>query len=370
MTVPSATYAWVELAAKLPDRGMVRNHFVRQDDRDSVRAWRENYRNTDVYATVCRFQEPNRDSAYVCDFFLDIDASELDAAYRDALLACNLIIQRLGIDPDSLDLSFSGAKGFHVIVPGLVFGEPEGPEVMTVWRCLASRLAKEGVSHIDRGVYQKSRVLRLANSIHSNSKLYKISLEYRELADLGLGYILDLARQPREHDSMAIPSQADKATQWMHEATAWVKRLRAAPSRVGWVRDRSGWRLPPCIRAIEQVVLQDGIRHAAYFEFARYMATVGAAPDEILRRLRDIDRRNSIGDDAHLESLARRAARYAGFKTCPLPQLNDFCDRNKCFLVCQEMQDAKDAADGEARPPEQARPGQPDARRDEDKLCR
>ena len=208
-------------------------------------------------------------------------------------------------------------------------------------------------------------MFRLANSVHSKSGLYKISLEYRELADLGLGYVLDLARQPREHDSMAIPTQADKATQWMHQATAWVRRPRAAPAMHGKVRDHSGWRLPPCIRAVEHEVLPDGIRHAAYFEYARYLATIGAAPDEILRRLLDIDRRNSIHDDAHLESLAQRAARYAGFKTCPLPQLGDYCDRRQCFLAAQDARGASDAADAsETRQMAHARPGQPNACRD------
>lgn len=358
-------YPWIELAARLPEGGMGRNRFVRGDDRGSLQAWRDSHGNTDVYASICRFREPSRDSAYVCDFFLDIDASELQAAHTDARLACDLLIQRLGIDPDSLDASFSGAKGFHVLVPRVVFGDPEAAEVMTVWQHLAWRLAKEGVSHIDRGVYQKSRVWRLPNSINSKTGLFKIPIEYRELADLGLEYALGLARQPRGHDSMAVATQSDRATAWLRKAMAWVRQLRPARSPAGAVRGRSGWRLPPCIRAIERVVLGDGVRHAAYFEYARYMATIGAAPDEILRRLLDIDRRNSIHDDAHLESLARRAARYTGFKTCPLPQLEDYCEQSKCFLAGQSRRDAKDAAHGdEACGTAHAQSRRPDTRRD------
>jgi len=328
-------YGWIELAAKLPKGGMARNEYVRADDGEAIRCWRERHGNTDVYGSICRFKDRDRSSEYVCDFFLDVDANDLELARQEALGACQLLIDRLGVDPDSLDLSFSGAKGFHVVVPRLVFGDPVAADIMALWRSTASRMAKEGLSHLDLAVYQKSRLWRLANSVNSKTGLYKIPLEYKEFTDLGLDYALDLARQPRDYDCMVVPTESCKAVAWVHKGLEWVRRERER-ARLRRRNHGTPWILPPCIRAIESCTLEDGIRHEAYFQYARFMATVGAAPEEILRRLTEIDSRHSIGDDRYLARLARTAVKYSGFRTCPKETLASFCDPQVCSWIEEE----------------------------------
>ncbi|HUT56836.1 MAG TPA: hypothetical protein VNA25_03050, partial [Phycisphaerae bacterium] len=273
-------YRWIELAGMLPGGGMKRNHFVRCEDSQAIRAWRKGFGNRDVYASVCRFAEPTRASPYVCDFFLDMDAEDLELARDETLKACDLLVEHLAISPGSPDLFFSGAKGVHLIVSLKVFGEPVYPYGLQIWQVLARRLSKEGIFHIDSAVYQNARVLRLPNSIHSKTGLYKVPLEYKELRDLGLGHVLEVAKQPRDEDSMAVLEECPRAVGWIKRAIAWdeKRRKQRAKRKDEKTPFRQGWRMPPCIQTLERVRLPDGLRHSAYFVLARWYAYVNMHP--------------------------------------------------------------------------------------------
>ena len=329
MNQQATQYPWIELAAKLRSGKMVRNQFIPADDRNALDAWREQHGNRNVFSSIARFSRPDRLSNYICDFFMDIDAPDLEIARHEALVVCDGLRDRMGIDPDSVDIAFSGAKGFHVVVPRIVLGDPTGHAVLTVWRHAARRLLEHGVKHLDLSVYQASRLWRLPNSINNRTGLYKIPLEYRELTDMDLAYVLELARSPREFDISAAPAESPMAVHWMHEALCWARResQRVAPRRTVTSRN---WFMPPCIRAIEDLTLPDGSRHEAYFQYARYMATIGAAPEEILIRLEKINGRNPIQDPEYLFNLSRRAAKYAGFRNCPRVELARFCNPDTC----------------------------------------
>ena len=272
-------FSWIELAALLPEGGMVRNQFVSVDDVTAISTWRDRFTNKDVYASICSFTEPSRESRYVCPFYLDIDCeNQLERAFSETLGACNLLIEHIGIGPDCLDIYFSGAKGFHVIVPLEVFGQPTYHNIMAIWLGLAKRLAKEDIKHIDLAVYQSSRVLRLPNSINSKTGLYKVPLEFKELRDLGLGYVLEIARSPREEDSMAMPEESPRAMGWLNRAMDLVQVRKNPCKHDGDYKFRNGWRKPPSIRRLETETLPNGIRHTAYFELSRFYAWINMHP--------------------------------------------------------------------------------------------
>ena len=71
---------------------------------------------------MCRFTKPDRSSPCVCDFVIDIDSEDLEEARIETLKVCDLLFKHLGEPPEQIDLFFSGAKGFHVIISIEVFG--------------------------------------------------------------------------------------------------------------------------------------------------------------------------------------------------------------------------------------------------------
>ena len=326
-------YAWIELAAILPDGSMVRNQFVLADDATAISAWRNKFDNRDVYAGICRFTQSSRESPYICPFFLDIDwENNLEGAHGETLRVCNLLIEHLGIAPEYLDIYFSGAKGFHVIVPLEVFGQPTYQNMMAIWSGLAKRLAKEGLTHIDLAVYQPSRVLRLANSINSKTGLYKSPLEFKELRDLGLDYVLEIAKSPREEDSMAIPEECPQAIGWFNDAVDWVQARIAYRKDEGVHHFKNGWRKPPCIRKLETATLPQGTRHTGYFEMSRFYAWINMHPLEAEDHIRRIDDRNPIRDPDYISRVVHSARKYKGFSACGKQVFMQYCDQKRCFV--------------------------------------
>ncbi|MCD6404957.1 MAG: hypothetical protein J7M19_03950 [Planctomycetes bacterium] len=334
MSASDDSFSWIELAGITPRAAMIRNRFVRAEDLQAVKTWRERFDNRDVYASVCRFAKPTRDADFFCDFFLDIDSDNLNTAREEALRAFYLLVDHLGLRPEWVDLFFSGAKGFHVIVPHVVFGSPKASEIMRVWKALAGRLVSEGLEHIDLGVYQKSRVLRLPNSLNSKSGLYKVPLEYKELRDFGLDYVLELAREPRDEDSLAMPEEGLKAAAWFREALTWwrTKRAGKTPRSNSTTKFSQGWRVPPCIRNIEQATLPDGIRHTAYLALARFYAWIGMHALEAEERIGLIDEKHSVRDSACIARIVEFGGKHPGFPGCDNPVLKKYCDRKRCFL--------------------------------------
>jgi len=121
----------------------------------------------------------------------DIDAEQLEVACGKT----KKLLQDLeahGIT--EYQISFSGKKGFHVIIPSSIFGGFE-PSSTLPSQLLA--LAKQlTTSEFDRSIYSHLRMFRLYGSKHPKSGLYKIQVE-KELLDYP-DKILELAKEPRE----------------------------------------------------------------------------------------------------------------------------------------------------------------------------
>jgi len=206
---------------------------------------------------------------------------------------------------------------------------------MHVWRRLAWRLKEEGLSQIDTSVYQTTRLLRLVNSRNSKSGLFKIPIEYKEIRDLGLEYVLDVARRPRELESMAEPTESPKAIKWLRESLDWLDRRPAHAGKGSGIpaTPPNGWRVPRCIRHVEQkAILPDGMRHEVYFALARFYASIGMHPDEASHRLKDIDQRHPIRDSDYIDRIARYDHLHPGFRGCPNEALGRYCDPTQCHL--------------------------------------
>lgn len=103
------------------------------------------------------------------------------------------IIERLnarGITDRSIEAYFSGSKGFHVVVNTQQRLKPL--EAKNVARKLA-----DGLETFDSVVYNSNRILRVVNTKHPKTGLYKIQLEPNALKKLTLDEIKSEASSPK-----------------------------------------------------------------------------------------------------------------------------------------------------------------------------
>ena len=140
----------------------------------------------DCYMTYFRYNEEMVDhfnekrsvsgykgKAYAEWLPIDIDSEDLkEAQYNLNRLAQS--IEDYDIDINSCRFYFSGAKGFHVMIPSQLFNASPSEDIHKRFRNVALSIAK-GIN-IDTSIYDKTRIFRLPNTVNSKTGLYKIEL--------------------------------------------------------------------------------------------------------------------------------------------------------------------------------------------------
>ena len=94
-------------------------------------------------------------------------------------------------------LFYTGGRGFHVIVPYQCFEQPLTENNHKVNKIMAHMIEeKSGGLFIDDAIYSWRRQLRLPNSIHKSTGLYKVYIKRDEL-ERGIDHIKKIATAPR-----------------------------------------------------------------------------------------------------------------------------------------------------------------------------
>ena len=174
-------------------------------------AARSNGGSRNSYTTVLRFPEAYREhcratgsvKGYTGPAYADYLVWDLDRAgnLHSALLAARGLAQAVqrefGVRPDQMRYFFSGAKGFHLLLPADLFGEIEpSAQIPAAIRSMALAIADLAGEKIDTAIYDVNRLLRMPDTQHP-SGLWKVELTWEELVGLGVEQIRNLAHAPR-----------------------------------------------------------------------------------------------------------------------------------------------------------------------------
>lgn len=243
-------YCYVDFASRgLPG---FRNHVVRLDE---VPALAARYANHECFATIFCFADEillylaehrvggrpsiaGYDGRVWAPFLpLDLDSAEppyrLDDALELARVVYRLLVERWRVAPEAVHTYFSGAKGFHVLIDTRAFGRVRpAADLHRVF----SRLRLEVLRALpgsarplfDLAIGDKVRLLRLPNSRHAESGLYKIPLTAEQLHSQGIDGIRALARSPQPLPRVTagglLPTETVAAAVFLVEAFARARR--------------------------------------------------------------------------------------------------------------------------------------------------
>ena len=125
------------------------------------------------------------------------DKDNLDNALHNARNFAIHIEGEYGIELRLLRYFFSGSKGFHIEIPGELFGGfiPRN-DLHRIHRSLALELWR--ADQLDTSIYDMNQLWRMTNTINSKSGRFKVQLSVSEFLHLNLEEILDLAMAPRQ----------------------------------------------------------------------------------------------------------------------------------------------------------------------------
>ena len=122
--------------------------------------------------------------------YWDFDSADnLNQAKDDAHVLCARLVKIFDLDASNVALFFSGKKGFQVEVN---FKDELFTPTQVKNICLN---IGEGLSTLDRQIYNANRILRLPLSRHQDTGLYKIPLDFSGLQDATIEEIKEEAKQ-------------------------------------------------------------------------------------------------------------------------------------------------------------------------------
>ena len=129
--------------------------------------------------------------------YFDFDSKDsLDKAQADAIEVANSLVTR-GFQEDQIGCYFTGGKGFSVELELAEYIKPDK------FKAIVFDVAGD-LPTFDQVVNDPNRIVRIENTKHQNSGLYKIPLTPDELVNLSIPEIKLLAKNPRANRMLQV----------------------------------------------------------------------------------------------------------------------------------------------------------------------
>lgn len=268
-----AAYAAGEMLGKNETREAYLSHFVFGPEMQSHYAANRN--------SVAGFAGP----CWCRWLVLDIDRDDLADSLADARRLVTSLYQRYPETVGDVPVYFSGGKGFHVLVE-LAHNPRPSVGFQRTARAFAELLAARAGVRIDTSVYDIAHIIRLPNTRHPRTGLFKRFIASESLFQTNLNGILEYAKHPAGDGIPAVRTiPAKLADDWREAAaaTARVTEARAATRRdFGPAPDA---RAPRYFLDLLRFGVDVGERHQTLFRCAAWLTEQGAPPSLVVALL-------------------------------------------------------------------------------------
>lgn len=208
---------------------------------------------------------------------LDIDRADLAVALTDARRLVTFLRQRYP-EQDDVPIYFSGGKGFHVAVD-LAHKPPPAVGFQRVARALAEALAARAGVRIDPSVYDIAHIIRLPNTRHPRTGLFKRRIDADALFELDIDGIRRHAAHSAGDGLPAcgtVPAQL--AADWQAAEQETARAAEARTARRGECATTPDARAPRYFLDLLRFGADEGQRHQTLFRCAAWLTEQGAPP--------------------------------------------------------------------------------------------
>lgn len=181
----------------------------------------------------------------------DIDSKNLE----EARVQTEKLIGRLiddGFDPDTIMAFFTGKKGFSLEIE---INERLTPEQ---FKTIIKTLSKD-FSCLDTKITDPVRIVRVINTKHQDTGLFKIPLDIDEIVKLSIDEIKILAKTPRDSQSVFLRSPLPASYKIVPAPKK--KAVATSNTEIDWSNKPKEWR--NCKWSLLQGLFNEGERHHA-----------------------------------------------------------------------------------------------------------
>lgn len=157
---------------------------------EEIAKFRKDYNNTDIYQCVYSYSNKENidESLLYGPLYFDLDGdihNDFEALRHDAISIVTYFTNELGLNHEEINVYFSGAKGFHIIISPFVLGIDPASNLNEIYKAWANYLYEtHNIKSLDLKIYDKRRLLRLPGSINSKTGLFKILVSHKLLGKI------------------------------------------------------------------------------------------------------------------------------------------------------------------------------------------
>lgn len=265
---------------------------------DEITKYREACGGFNCFSTVQLFTSPEQSKgepqSHLAPLYFDLDyADDPTVSQQDAKKLIEFFTKELDVKTSDISVFFSGGKGFHILIDYPVFGIEPRKDLCKIFKHIAGYLIHRlELKALDLAVYTIPRMLRMVNSLHAASRLYKIALTIEELNNLCLDEIKTLAQTPRnlpEHGGKAPALRTKAAHLFADKREEYLQAAATANERYAKDEYRFNKNTPPeCVKDIlANGWKKDGDRNQATVQLGAYFKDAGYTKDEAADLLED-----------------------------------------------------------------------------------
>lgn len=229
--------------------------------------------------------------AYSTELVFDLDSKDnLEQARLDVVTLLTRLSKEVGLGSAGIQkhcrVAYSGKKGFNVYVKTARQFTPE--ELKTACSAIA-----DGISSFDSVIYNRTRLLRIVNTKHNTSGLYKIPVSFDLIKDKdGISKILELAKTPQPEVDNTTPLEdltlLDKYVELVVKTTKPVIS-KVVYTEVNGIRGldaidfKLGRNTPKCLYALSQGIMipNKGSRNHIFLHLSNYYRNQGHSQEVV-----------------------------------------------------------------------------------------
>ncbi len=243
-------------------------------------------------------------------FPMDLDSPDLGLVLESVKNLASFFLHRWQVDPNGIQIYFSGSKGFHLMLDTRLFGRITPSKSLpllfdSIRRHIAQELPSEHRETVDLGIKDRVRLLRLPNTIHERSGLYKALIPLEELHRIHAEEVKELARNTRSLQVTDETGLVPKVT--IKENRAASRLFRRVHRQMGKITRKPfvyHFRPPedltdiafPCagVQAIWEAHAEPGTRNNCAIRLASELRLLGLTEEETSKKVLEWNERNHI----------------------------------------------------------------------------
>lgn len=270
-------------------------------------------KNINCFATIQKFASSvqSDDEDYIAPLWFDLDAKDDVESARLSMVKIVEFFLGLDIKEEQMRISFSGRRGYHLLIADKAFDIKPAKDLHKVYKHIAGYLIYKIdkqllLKTVDLNVYNNRRMLRLDNSVHGSTNLYKYELTYDELKELTSEQIMELAKSPR-HKPIYTDTQLKLENRKRQAAINFFEQHEKQYREIAALQESSSStefifshdKMPVCVEDIyKNGWKKDGDRNQATVQLACYFKEAGYTEEEARDLLCDWVKRftSAIGD--------------------------------------------------------------------------